>query len=289
MKFIKFSQIILCILVLSSCGSKKQKENIESNDNISAEERQGEIPLAKDTTVFFSFAEENDISCTILYPEKKAEASVLVLHGCNLPADEICEKTSFIPDFGKTNYSLDIYPQTIDAYTKYPTLQWMINTFIPTLQKEFHVLKEEQISFVYGISTGGRGASLFAYHLPEVFDAAATLSGDFDIYDFTNAYIYYSFFGKQEDFPARWDKQAFVNDCQHYTVPTYIGHGKLDMTVDVIQSQKMFDSIKKHQKNLQIRCSFTEDGKHDYTYWESETDNVLEFFGTIKQELTSSN
>ncbi len=301
MKLRKIPTIILCVLVLYSCGSKKQKETPVSNDKISTEDSSKEIPLAKDTIVFFSFAEENDISCRILYPEEKADASVLVLHGWNLPADEICKKTSFcekakaanyvviLPDFGKTNYSWEVYPQTIDAYVKYPTLEWMIKVFIPSLQKELQLLKEEQINFVYGISTGGRGASLFAYHLPEIFDAAASLSGDFDIRDFTNAYIYYSYFGQYEEFPERWEKQAFVNDCENYTVPTYIGHGKQDMTVDVMQSKKMFDSIKKHQTKLEIRCNFPEEGKHDYTYWESETEHILDFFATIKQEITSGN
>ncbi len=299
MKFRKFSLVVYCfsIFLFTSCGSSKEEEKTLLQDTTMLTRTLDSIPLAKDTILFFSFAEENDISCTILYPEKKAEGSILLLHGWNLAADEICKKTSFcekakaanyvliMPDFGKSNYCLEVYPQTIDAYTKYPSLQWMMDVFIPTLQKEFYLLKEEQLSFVYGISTGARGASLFAYHLPEIFDAAACLSGDFDINDFTDAYIYYSFLGKQEDFPERWEKQAFVNDCQNYTVPTYIGHGKKDSIIAVLQSEKMYDSIKKHQKTLEIQAHFPEEGKHDYEYWESETDNILNFFHKIKKDL----
>ena len=291
-----FSFLCLISLVLFvACGGNAEEQST-TNDSLVNMETKTEIKIANDTIVYFSFFSEKDVKCAIQYPKEKAEACILLLHGWNLPSEEWCEKTGFcerakaenyvliIPDFGKTNYGLEVYPQTIDSYAIYPSLQWMMNEFIPQLQEQYNLLQEEQYNFVAGISTGGRGASLFAYHMPEIFSGAASLSGDFDIYDLKDEYIFYSFFGKYDDFPARWEKQAFVNDCENYIVPTYIGHGRNDNVADVSHSIKMYDSIKKHQPNMLLECHFPDTAEHNYAYWNSEIENVLRFFNSVKNE-----
>ncbi|MDY0140460.1 MAG: alpha/beta hydrolase-fold protein [Bacteroidales bacterium] len=282
---------ILILIVGVSCNSNTNKKFIDDSDD-STKDPVIAIQRMNDTIVYYKYDCCFVVSTEIKYPSSETEiiGSILLLHGWNLPADEWCNKTSFcekalnkgyvliIPDYKKSNYCLEMYPQTIADYQKYPTITWMMQTQIPNFQETFGLLLPGQNNNVAGISTGGRGATLMAYYMPEIFNNAASLSGDFDITKMQNEYLYYSFIGHYNDFPERWKKECFAYDCKNYKVPTYIGHGQLDNVSPVTQSQMMFDSIKSYHPNLKIIGHFPEYAAHNYDYWESETDAVLRFF-----------
>ena len=282
---------ILILIVGVSCNSNTNKKFIDDSDD-STKDPVIAIQRMNDTIVYYKYDCCFVVSTEIKYPSLETDiiGSILLLHGWNLPADEWCKKTSFcekalnkgyvliIPDYKKSNYCLEMYPQTIADYQKYPTITWMMQTQIPNFQETFGLLLPGQNNNVAGISTGGRGATLMAYYMPEIFNNAASLSGDFDITKMQNEYLYYSFIGHYNDFPERWKKECFAYDCKNYKVPTYIGHGQLDNVSPVTQSQMMFDSIKSYHPNLKIIGHFPEYAAHNYDYWESETDAVLRFF-----------
>ncbi|MDD2386590.1 MAG: alpha/beta hydrolase-fold protein [Bacteroidales bacterium] len=282
---------ILILIVGVSCNSNTNKKFIDDSDD-STKDPVIAIQRMNDTIVYYKYDCCFVVSTEIKYPSSETEiiGSILLLHGWNLPADEWCNKTSFcekalnkgyvliIPDYKKSNYCLEMYPQTIADYQKYPTITWMMEAQIPNFQVTFGLLLPGQNNNVAGISTGGRGATLMAYYMPEIFNNAASLSGDFDITKMQNEYLYYSFIGHYNDFPERWKKECFAYDCKNYKVPTYIGHGQLDNVSPVTQSQMMFDSIKSYHPNLKIIGHFPEYAAHNYDYWESETDAVLRFF-----------
>ncbi len=159
----------------------------------------------------------------------------------------------------------------------------MLETHIPSLQETFGILLPNQNNNVAGISTGGRGATLMAYYKPDVFKNCASLSGDFDITMMQDEFLYKAFMGNYTNYTDRWKEECFAYDCENYLVPTYIGHGQVDNVSPVIQSTMMYDSIKAHHPELKLIGNFPEFSSHNYDYWESETDAVLDFFECYKE------
>jgi S-formylglutathione hydrolase FrmB len=284
--------IVIFSVVLLSCAGKSQNN---SKDGITQKQEENKdliIPRGNDTIISSKYDCCFVVTTHIKYPDEQTEikGTILMLHGWNLAADEWCAKTTFcekalaqgyiliIPDYNKSNYTLKIYPQTRSDYQKYPTITWIMETQIPDFQKQFGLLKPGQNNLVAGISTGARGATLLAYYMPSVFRGAASLSGDFDITAMQDEFLYYAFLGYYTDFPDRWKQECFAYDCGNYKVPTYIGHGKADKVSPVRQSTAMFDSIKQHNPDLKLIGHFPDYAGHNYDYWESETDAVLNFF-----------
>ncbi|MDR2009671.1 MAG: prolyl oligopeptidase family serine peptidase [Bacteroidales bacterium] len=296
--FIKifFTYSILITIILScSCPEKKQNSIIDEKFVSGKITTEIPIPYGNDTIIHIEYDSSYIVSTIIKYPSENIsiKGTILMLHGWNLPPEEWCENSSFcekalnkgyvlvIPHYGKGNYILEIYPETILDYRKYPTLEWIKNFQIPYLRQQFGLFHEKQDNFVAGISTGARGATLLTYHMPEIFKGVASLSGDFDITKMPDEYLYYSYLGYYKDFTERWKKECFAYDCKNYKVPTYIGHGKADNISPPDQSIMMYDSLKKIQPDLKVTVHFPEHEKHDYIYWESETDNILNFFDSL--------
>ena len=71
---------------------------------------------------------------------------------------------------------------------------------------------------------------------------------------------------------------VIINRVKEFKKPIFIAHGKKDNIVPIAQSLLLKDKlIKENPKNI-IKYDFPENGKHDYKFWNSEIDNVLEFF-----------
>lgn len=275
------------ILYFSNCNNSKNSDYLQ-NKNIS-------YPRMNDTIINLDYDSCFTVSTMIKYPSKdiNIKGIILMLHGWGLNYEEWCNNTSIcdkaledgyiliIPDYGKSNYTHRIYPQTIAEYRRYPTLGWIIDEHIHFFQTELKLLLPSQKNFVVGLSTGARGATLLAYYLPGIFKAVASISGDFDITKMQDEYLYYSFLGDYKDFPDRWKNECFAYDCKNYMVSTYIAHGIKDATSPPIQSLLMLDSITSNKHNLIISYNFPIFAGHDYEYWESETDNILDFFNSF--------
>jgi len=252
-------------------------ENIEPNDRL----------------LSYNFRDSVNYGMKIVFPDNEAKACILMLHGWNLPAEEWCEKTDFcekalargyiliIPDWQKCNYPLSVYPETKREYWRYPDLHWIIDTIINDLQGNHHLLLDGHNNFVAGISTGGRGAGLLAFYKPDVFTGMASLSGDFDITSMQEEFLYQAWFGPYEKFPLRWKQECFAYNCSEYKVPSYIAHGRADKVSPVEQSIAMYDSLTKHHPELGHKAHFPDSAGHDYSFWESETEAILDFFDSF--------
>lgn len=294
MKLKIYISLILFILIFS-CVNSNLKNEIQP-ENLLAELETAKIPHANDTVISIKYDCCFIVSTSIKYPPEDIaiKGSILLLHGWNLPAADWCEKTSLcekalqkgyvliIPDYGKSNYILEIYPQTNPNYIKYPTLTWILEEHIPIFQNELGILLPGQNNFIAGISTGARGASLMAYYKPEIFKAIASLSGDFNICAMQNEYLYYSFLGHYSDFPERWKNECFAYDCKNFKPAIYIAHGQADKTSPVEQSIMMYDSLNNQNPKLFVKSNFHPAAGHNYEYWEYETDNIIEFFENLQ-------
>lgn len=294
-KIIISLSIIFSISLQISCSSKNTKDPSKSGNNIISIDTLKQITGITDTTVFMKYDSSFVVKTIVKYPDPHViiKGNILMLHGWNHPSTEWCNKTSFcnkaleegyvliMPDYEKSNYTLAVYPETINDYKKYPTLTWIINYHIPSIQEQLHLLEEGQNNYLAGISTGARGATLLAYHMPVIFKGVASLSGDFDITGMPDEFLYYSFLGHYNNFSDRWRKECFAFDCKNYNVPTYIGHGEKDKMSPVLQSKNMYDSIKKYNPEIPVIGNFPLNEEHTYDYWKSETDNILTFFNKL--------
>ena len=270
-------------------NNEKQKEG-NTADEISVTDAYP-LSILHDTVFELRNARNFTTTVAIKLPTTDAEACILLLHGWNLPANQWCDSTDFcakalaqgyalvIPDLELCNYPMEIYPECLERYRKYPDLPWIMDTLIPEISEKTGLLQPGFRNFVAGISTGGRGATLLAYYQPELFTACATLSGDFDITVMPNEFLYEAWFGAYDEFSGRWKSECFAYDAANYRVPIYIAHGKADAVSPQQQSSAMYDSLKKHHPELLVRVNFPDSAAHNYGFWAGETDAMLEFFG----------
>jgi enterochelin esterase-like enzyme len=221
---------------------------------------------------------------------RKIQGAFLVLHGWNFPPEDWCIKTSLcekatekgycvvLPDMGKSTYHERIYPETRPDWRSFPTRKWLTDTLIPFLQKKYSLLVPEERNFIVGLSTGARGVALVALDLPELFKGAAALSGDYDQSEMPRDNLMTGFYGPYDSFHNRWDTtDNAVFRIAEFATPIYLGHGKSDKVVPPAQTRSFYDLLVKHHPRLKVRLNMPEAG-HDYGYWESEVDNILEFF-----------
>lgn len=295
-----YLQFIIILLLFSAISCSDTNSNFHKKDNIkkTKEEDFQNFPQ-KDTTVFLKVNDSYSCKVVIKYPENQTDSSacIMMLHGFGRSSEEWCENSNFcskaleqnyvliIPDFGYTNYSLAIYPETAEKFRKYPTLTWIINNMIPYIQNNFKLLEKKSYNCICGISTGARGATLLSYYRPDIFFAAASISGDFDITKISDDNTYISFFGEYNKFQKRWQKESLASKYKKYKTCTYIAHGLDDDISPPQQSIEMYNILKKtHPKSLFV-SHFVKKAKHDYKYWNTESENILNFFNNCRQQL----
>jgi hypothetical protein len=291
-----FLVIIIVTLFLIACNNTKQyKPDGKADDD--TEYLEGEMFISpiieNDTSLVFSFSSDFECKVNFILPKDTIKGSILLLHGWNLPATQWCDSTYFcdnatkrnyalvIPNLEKCNYPLHIYPETLEQYKKYPSLTWIMDSLLVEISEQTALLTEGHKNFVAGISTGGRGASLLSFYMPEMFTACASISGDFNITVMKDEYLYNAWFGPYHKFEDRWKNECFAYRCQEYCVPSYIGHGKKDNISPVSQSMAMYDSICYYHPEMPLVGNFPDDAYHDYNYWKSETNNILDFFDSF--------
>jgi S-formylglutathione hydrolase FrmB len=262
-------------------------------DRVVEEVEETVSPLISDDTVLNLKFRGNFFNTLIRVPHDSIAFSgtILALHGWNLPHTDWCEKTSLcekaleqgyivvLPDMGKSTYSNELYPQTRKDWMKYPTRKWLLDTLLVHLQEKLQLFLPEHSNYVLGLSTGARGATLIALDRPEIFKAAASLSGDFDQALLPNDNIYKGFYGSHTQFKERWQKvDNVVYSIKDFKVPIYLGHGFYDKVSPSAQTIMFYDTLQKYHPELHSTLHIDTLAKHDYQYWNSEVDAVLDFF-----------
>ncbi len=249
-----------------------------------------EMPLNQDTSLTLSY-QGNPVDLMVYAPDSATVSikSVLLLHGWNLPPNEWCEKAELCnnllkegyhviaPNFGKSTYHWELYPETIENYRKYPDRKWMYEVFLSTVQDSLGLLKTDQTNAVIGLSTGGRGAALMALERPEIFKACVALSADFDHSKIPDEPINNGFYGSINQFPERWTgKDNIFNRAAEWSVPLYLGHGRLDKMCPVSQTEEFATKLQE-QGFDQVVLSIPDSYGHNYEYWSYETGNIFNF------------
>jgi S-formylglutathione hydrolase FrmB len=218
------------------------------------------------------------------------KGNIIVLPGWSFTKDDWCKNSTLctkalekgyrliLPEMGKSVYSAAFYPETLKDWEKYPNKAWVINEMIPTLQKKHEMLLPTQKNFILGLSTGGRGVALIALAKPDLFAAAAALSGDFDQTQMPTDRLMIGYYGSYLKFKSRWEGEDNpTKQAEFWKIPLYLGHGRQDNIVPVSQTQIFYNAIKKYHHDLKVKLNLP-NASHDYKYWDSEVDNMLTFF-----------
>lgn len=285
-------KFLVLLLTLTSCSEnnemKKTNQKDESTEKKAIKNDSVSSLFKHDTVIYLTYLDTNKIEVRIRIPEVELQGTIMALPGWNYPNTHWCDSTTLcekalkygyaiiLPQMGKSNYCSQTYKETRKDWLHYPTRTWVVQTLIPTMQKN-GLLIEGDPNFIMGLSTGARGALLIGLDLNKIWRGLALLSGDFDHSKFPNDRLYIGSYGKMSEFPERWK----THDNSIYLIsqlksPVYIGHGKLDRVVDVKHSQLLADTLRK--KNWEFVYHVDSKGAHNYNYWNSEVDAILEFF-----------
>lgn len=254
------------------------------------------IQLKQDTTLLISNVK------VIIKVHQSADfhGSFILLPGWNLSSQDWCSKTSIcdsilknsyyviLVEMGKSNYHSQIFEETKEELINTPNLYTLTDTIIPQLQS-LGILQLNQTNFIVGLSTGGRGVVRVCQQIPNLFKAAAALSGDFDQSLMPNDKVHRSFYGEFSKFSDRWktiDNPVF--EISKMKTPIYIGHGLKDRITPHNQSVLFFDSLKKYNPELKTKL-ILKNAAHDYSYWASEVENIFQFFKEFDTNKTKNN
>lgn len=242
--------------------------------------------IIKDTTLII-----DSVLVEIIVPSGKTEGYILMLPGWNFSRTDCCNKSTFckkataagfcliMPEMGKSIYSGKFYKETRSEWKKYPSRVWVLESMIPLLQKNYGFLKDGGNNHLYGISTGARGVALLALHTKNIFKSGVALSGDYDQSLLKADNLMIGYYGTFSAFPDRWNgEDNALKNAQKIDIPLYLAHGRKDNIVPCSQTELFFEEMNK--KNLKVKCEIhiNEKAEHTYTFWDSETENALNFF-----------
>ncbi len=290
----------LLLAVLMSCGtnSLEEKNLVQASPQAPPPpEEKDTMPLPKGLDSFQTIkiaGHELDIAL----PTAPYKGNLIILQGYNYPkhdwcakAPQLCQRAKaegyalIMPEMGRSIYSSEFFPETSPAMKKYPKRQWLTDSVFPYLQKQYNLLLAEQNNYIIGLSTGGRGVALLALDAPELFQAVAALSGDFDQTHIPQDKITIMYYGPYAQFQERWASvDNVLARIEEWKTPIYLGHGQLDKVVPPQQSRLFYDSLMLHFDSSKVVLNEPEKTAHDYKYWGSETEPVLNFFKQFEQK-----
>ncbi len=287
MKYLSFA-----LMLLFSCGSNENQSPLTPKGGINAQIQTNKTPPSgagglRDT----SFAIKGHLVDIRVPKNPKPKGAVLVLPGWSFNRKDWCEKSSLckkflaegyilvLPEMNKSVYSSKFYTETYAEGKLSPNKQWILEDFMPFLQKKFGIFQKGDKNFVLGLSTGGRGVALLCLALPEIWTAGAGLSGDYEQTLMPNDNLIKAFYGDFKTFGERWKNEDNPNQqAKNFKTPLYLGHGKRDKIVPAQQTEVFYESLKKHNPKLRLQLNLPPTAEHDYKYWDSEVENMIKFF-----------
>lgn len=236
------------------------------------------------------------VSVTIIVPKaKKILGNIIALQGWGQAKNFWITDTSLdvkapnagyrliIPDVKNTGYASQNFPETGKTQKDELKREWFTKTLIEGLQKDYGILTKQDNNFILGLSTGARGVGLIVMDKPGMFDACAVLSGDYDQLVFADAFMT-QIYGNKAQNAQRWKSvDNIITRINSWKTPVYIGHGANDPQTPKAQSQTLFASIKKSNPKVGIKLNIASGQGHTKEYWDSEIDNMLEFFSNAEK------
>jgi S-formylglutathione hydrolase FrmB len=237
----------------------------------------------------------------IYFPKKYNGAAgtrtLIVLHGYRQnPSDwengthisEYADTYGFVlvcPAMTTTLYESEYFPETVNTWAPMPGGVYITKVLVGFLRKNFGLAGDRKLTGIFGVSTGARGAILLAAQHPDLFGAAAGLSGDYDSVSIKNDRLLISVYGSYDAHRDRWEKEANILKMASSLdrTPVFLGHGTLDAVVPPPQTKMLADRLKElaggtNRYECVVDLVKSNGAGHDWKYWGSLVPDVLKFF-----------
>lgn len=294
---------VIFSLVWMGCGDEEGQGEygtdslITENDSIMiSHNREGCEDLSHEQVLLIE-----GVQVEIRVPHGQVIGDLLLLPGWSFPKDDWCVKSSLcrkamrkgyrliMPNMGKSIYPSEYFPESRKDWMEYPTRTWLTDEMIPELQETYCLFEPGGKNFVIGLSTGGRGVALVALHSGSLFTAGAALSGDYDQSLLKGDNLMRGIYGSYDKFPERWEGEDNpALQAADFKTPLYLGHGKKDGIVPWSQTEHFYKLLRKNNPDLNVKLNLDANAGHDYAYWDSEVNNMLEFFESFHKPMAES-
>jgi S-formylglutathione hydrolase FrmB len=235
----------------------------------------------------------SNIKVDIYTPKANAIGNIVILPGWNFKKEEWCKQTNLcnkalsmgytliMPEMGKSIYASNYYKETWLMMQSTIKRAWVTDTLFKYIQDTFGLLRNNQNNYIMGLSTGAHGTALIVEDLPKLFCACALLSGDYDQSKLKQDQIFIATYGPYNQFASRWKQiDNPLTGCDSLYIPTYIGHGQSDPIIPKYQSEWLYKNLKSKHPKQDIKLSLKPSQQHNFKYWASEVDSILNFFST---------
>ncbi len=223
--------------------------------------------------------------------------TLLLLHGYRqepgdwekkTPVARYADEHGFVlvcPAMSTTLYESDYYPETVNRWAPVPGSRFVTEILIPFVRERYGLARKRNLTGVYGISTGARGAVLLAARHNDLFAAAAGLSGDYDASSMRRDRILTSVFGRFEEHRERWEKEVDILAMAKKLgkTPLFLGHGTRDGVVPPLQTDLLagrLDDLRGKGRGYEcvVEREKSQGAGHDWRYWGDLTPDVFAFF-----------
>lgn len=188
-----------------------------------------------------------------------------------------------LPGMGKSMYCLTNYPEIRSDWADAPEFPWVQDTLIPTLQSVYCLLQPGANNYVVGVGAGARGALRLTQELPELFVAAACLSGDYNPSLAPSDNLYRGFFGEYEEFGSRWrEDENLCKAIGQIRTPLFLSHGLSDDFIPATQTEFLYNVLHEEHPSLNVQLHLRPDKGYGFAFWNSEMSEVFRFFETTQ-------
>ena len=282
-----FIVIIPLLLLFSNCNNDKNNKP----NTVSLFNKDGNDATYDTLDIGMQTIEVTGVKVDIAVPDGKVNGDILVLPGWNFSKDKWCSDSDLcakalakgyrliMPEMGLSVYATHYFPQTRADWANAPTGVWVADTLIRYLQGNYNVLSLKSRNFIVGLSTGGRGVVMTALRTGTLFKAGASLSGDFDQSQTPYDAVMTGFYGSYDEFRDLWENTDNpIREAAKLKVPLYLGHGLQDYIVPNEQTQSFYKKLKEYNPGLKVVMHLSDTGMHDFNYWNTEVDPLLNFF-----------
>lgn len=271
----RISALLAALMFLASCNGQPGVAVVADHPV---------TPTSRDTVLVIGGYE-----ILIRTPADTVRGDLLLLPGWDYNNRKWCDSTQvcsqaiskglriIAPQMARSIYATAYYPETRSDLKQHPTLTWLDSAI--TILSESNGIFRKGPNFVLGLSTGGRGVAMICLKRPNLFQAGAALSGDFNQAAMPADNLSTLVYGPYARFTSRWntvDNPQYLAD--RLRTPLYLGHGRMDKVVPPSQTVSFAEELKRKNPDLPVQLHMDDKAGHNFSYWRSELPAVWAFF-----------
>lgn len=242
-----------------------------------------------DTITIYSASMHKNTRCVVIMPSADKKKGirypvVYLLHGYSGNYANWVNKVPIIkeyadeyklmivcPDGGFSSWYLD---SPVDPSMRYETL---VAREIPAyIDAHYPTIPARQARAITGLSMGGYGGLLLAFHHADTFGACGSMSGGVDLNESRTRFDVIKRVGDTSTYADNWEKYSIRSVVEHYPKDS------LSILIDCGMDDIFYrGNIELHRKMLQWKIPhdyIERPGKHDWDYWSNAVQFQLFYF-----------